>query len=78
MENAMDAAAIKATILESARALPDDDLREIIAALKDDLVGRVNRRKNEALAEIRRLLRNNELDYRVTRKRGRPRKSGTA
>ncbi|MDG4901413.1 MULTISPECIES: hypothetical protein [unclassified Mesorhizobium] len=70
----MDDARGKATILESARELTDEALREVIAALEEDLAGRVNRRKNEALMEIRRLIKNNELDYRVTRKRGRPRK----
>ncbi|WOS62036.1 hypothetical protein [Sinorhizobium fredii] len=74
----MDVAAIKTTILESARALPDNDLQEVVALLQDDIAGRDNRRKNEALVEIRRLLKANELDYRVTRKRGRPRKSSGA
>jgi hypothetical protein len=54
-EPAMDIAAKKAAIVEEARTLPDEAVREVIADLQGDLAVRSNKRKNEALVQIRRL-----------------------
>lgn len=72
----MDAARIQ---VESLDSMSDDTLRELIAQAKSLLAARENRRRNEALLQIRQLAKDHGLGIAIkqpARRRGRPRKSG--
>jgi hypothetical protein len=71
----MDAALIQ---IESLDSMSDNALRELIAQAKGLLATRENRRRNDALAQIRQLAKDHGLGIAIkqpARKRGRPRKS---
>lgn len=64
-------------LIETLESRPDDELRAVIERAKSLLATRKNQRQAQALAEIRRLINENELDCEIkrrARKRGRPRK----
>lgn len=72
----MDAALIQTESLDS---MSDNALRELIAHAKGLLATRENKRRNEALLQIRQLAKDHGLGIAIkqpARKRGRPRKSG--
>lgn len=71
----MDAPLIQTETLD---ATSDDTLRELIAQAKNLLAARENRRRNDALVQIRQLAKDHGLGIAIkqpARKRGRPRKS---
>jgi hypothetical protein len=71
----MDATLIRT---ESLDAMSDNALRELIAQAKGLLATRENKRRNEALLQIRQLAKDLGLGIAIkqpARKRGRPRKS---
>ena len=60
-------------------ALPDEELRALSARIMELLAARESERRKQALAQIRRIARENGLNVSVrepARKRGRPRKNG--
>ncbi len=60
---------------------PDEALRDVIKQARSVLEARESARKKLAVAEIRRIAKEHGLDVAIdktARKRGRPRKSGTA
>jgi hypothetical protein len=71
----MDAALVQTESLDS---MSDNALRDLIAQAKSLLAARENRRRNDALVQIRQLAKDHGLGIAIkqpARKRGRPRKS---
>ena len=76
----MDEFARQAPTTENLDSRSDDVLRDVIAQARDILDARETTRKKQAVAEIRRIAKENGLDVAVNkraRKRGRPAKSDT-
>lgn len=76
----MDGFVPQTTPAENLDAQSDDDLRDVIAQARSVLAARENKRKKQAVSEIRRIAKEHGLDVTVSkpaRKRGRPRKSDT-
>ena len=76
----MDEFARQAPTTESLDSRSDDDLRDVIDQAKSILEARETTRKKQAVAEIRRIAKENGLDVAVNkpaRKRGRPAKAVT-
>jgi len=76
----MDEFARQVPTIEGLDSQPDDTLRDVIEQARNILEARENKRKKEAVSEIRRIAKMHGLDVAIdksARKRGRPRKSGT-
>lgn len=76
----MNASANEATIIELLDSLADEGLNRVIAQSKTLKQTRANKRRNDALVQIRQLAKDHGLGIAIkqpARKRGRPRKSSS-